>query len=870
MRQLCTLCSPRWKVYYDSFGGNRLEGKGNPNADILICGESPGNEEAENGKVFVGRSGKMLNDMLSSCGYDKDDVYITNAVKCWNHNITPGPTEIKHCRSYLLHEINTIRPQLIIAVGKTGLTSLGIKEPMKAAAGKLHKSPYTTVPVFSVYHPAYIMRYPELKEQNFEFFRQGIASLGKKVTNGITTGTYHVVRTVCQARKARDFLLKAKVLSFDVETSGLDYYNDKKPLHLKSIAFAFGVGKAIVFPTTTDVFSEEEIPEVMDCIRTVLESDIPKCAHNMKFDVGFLSYVCGINVKHMYMDTILAAYQLDEEKGLSALDVCVARYVPEMAGYDNVMKDKYGSRPDKAFGEDLWYYNAGDADATLRLAKYFFPLLKQEGMWWMHKTILLPAALCFLRMEERGVQCDRELMKILEVKYSEEKRRLIKKMKEVPEVIEFEKRTGKVYNPNSSDHNRKIFIEIYKLPVIKESMKTKLASVGKDELHVYAEEHNNPLAQIVRDIKLIQKSLSTYLTGFYKYLYKDDITHTQFNLIETVTGRTSSGGASDIKIDEFEELKVVDVDPAKRKAPNLQNINKKKKDLRNIIRARKGCYWVGADFSQAELGVAAAIARDEKMIGAYMGGDIHTTVASAAYRIAIEEVTETIRRDAKAISFGCIYGISPVGLAKRMNCTEEKAQEFIDNLFKGFPKLKIMMDNYVRSVDKNGFVISPMGRKRRLERGVNRSYRQAMNFPIQCTTSDLLLLSMIKLYEILDEEGLYGHIVPILAVHDELNLEVEVGYVKKAAELLTRAMTVEIYKDPVVKKVMGDVHIGADLSISPLEGGWGQYQKLTNFTDTDLDFIDSGTHFIDKGGKLDGTLTLTEDSFYDNRVAVFN
>jgi len=1276
---LCTLCD-RWKCFYDTYGKNNLKGVGDENADIMLVGECYSDDnEANTGIPFVGASGKMLNEMLLYAGVQREDVFITNALRCWHpDNKTPSVREIKNCRPYLLNEINTVKPKIIIAIGRIPMTALGIKEDQSAAVGKLHKSPYTTVPVFAIYHPAYILRNRKLKDTNFEYFKKGVESIGKKIINGLVTDNYYVVRTVCQAKKARDFLLGRKFISYDAEASGLDYFNTKNPVFLKSVAFGFNQGKAIVFPTTPDVFpKEEDRKEVIQYIKEILESDVLKTAHNAKWDNG-LFLVMGIKVKHLYIDTILAAHQLDENAAKD-LDSCVLRYVPEMAGYSNVIKEKYKGKPHKAHGEDLWFYNAGDADATLRLAKLFYKKLREDNMWWLHKNVLVPATECFIRMENHGVKCDRDLMKELEKKYIEDHKRISKEIKEIPEVIQFEQLTGQYYNSASPSHNKKMFIEIYKLPVIKESEITKQPSIDKDVLTVYAEKHNNELARKVRELSLIEKVLSTYLTGFYKYLYKDDIAHTQINLDVTVTGRTSSGGGGKTKEDEMESFKIVDVDAAQRKAPNLQNIPKRNLALRNIIKARDNRYLIGQDFAQSEVGCVAAISKDQKLIKAYMEGtDLHSQIAATIFGVKLEEVTKEQRNNAKfclgknsfvatssglkrpfnlnkndqlltkelisqnynmciententlvvtfnsgiveeyrpdhklliwkgnhtdwktvkdlttedeiisvygylsdehkektidiskyytqnrikskklinisdpdwcyffglylgdgcisfiksksnekdiggmiriviknektkdkiftlmdnynitysiakqciakkgftyyyvtitsfglsklllelfpnkdisdffiefvdfkgfkellsglmdsdgtikqglkilcntnknlinkvalissAIgiptrvkkykagittngarryhyknntdknykdcyelafheiyetitcldprkqgnfrkkydgfsveetfadnvykevlkleggyskkskavvtwdnlrrikskvtpktpylhlipelknnfyitkivdktpntskiyviqtekkhyisssvvshncTFGILYGISPKGLAKRTGWDEIRSAAMLNKYFETFPQLDRYMKDVVRQVDIRQWVESPLHRRRRFPLVDNRAYRQAMNQPTQSLSSDLLIYGLVILDKLIEEQNLYEHITPILAVHDEICVEAETGYVVKAIELIKQAFTKDLYKNKFIAEVMGKIRLGIDMKISPCGGGWGAYLPLSTYDDTILNRIDKGELVIDLDLKLKET-----------------
>lgn len=839
MKELCKRCA-RWETFYDKHNRNKLEGTGAVPSDIMLITEYLNEDEAIQGKHLIGKPGVLLNELLLNCGVTRDSVYITSAVKCWaDDNKAPTLPEIKKCRPYLLQEINKVRPKIIVTLGKTALTSLGISIPIQAAVNKLHRSEYTTVPVFPIYNPEYTINNPSLKQENLKYLKAGLSGevADKKE---ISNKGYVVVKDFEQAEKVTQFLInKAKMLAFDIETDGLDFLNKKYPLHIKCVGFCYGVGKAVIFDGET----------MLPYVKRILESNVRKVAHNIKFDAGFLQAIYKIKVNNIFMDTMLAAYQMDENTP-NDLEFCTSRYVPELHGYASHISSKYGGRTDKANGEDLWAKNFGDVDATFRLAVLAYKQLVNEDMWWLHKNILIPATINFMNMEEYGVQCDRELINRLEEKYVTAREDLIRQIKEIPEVLKFEQENGCTYNSGSPIHNKKIFIDFYKLPILKESKITGDPSIGSSELLIYAEKYKNKLAKLVREVRLIDKAISTYLSGFVKYLYDGDIAHTQFNLNVTATGRTSSGGGG-VKEDPYEDLLMVNVDPGNRRTPNLQNINKKNKELRNIIRARDNRYLIGADYSQVELAVAAAISRDEVMMAAYMSdNDLHTQIASETFGIPYKEVTKELRQYAKTISFGITYGMSAKALAKQIGKEETEAQDYINSYFKRFHKLQKMLDGCKLQVDKRGYVISPFGRRRRFAERDHKAHRQAMNFPVQATASDLLLLSMNFVTEKIKALNINNNIKEVLAVHDELNIEVAIGYIKTGIDLLKKAMTEDIYTIPRVAKLLNPLKLKADVQISPLGGGWGMYTQVGNFNEEILGLLDSGALIINKEGQV--------------------
>lgn len=827
----CKKCN-RWKNFYQIYQQNKLDGKGSTTASIMLVGEAPAGREAEQGTVYVGPTGQAIYQMIAYFKYDISNFYLTNAVRCWAaDNATPSISEIKNCRQYLLYEINTIRPDLIIAMGKTAMLSLGIKEKVEVACTKLYNSDYTQIPVYVMYHPSNLLRDKKLKKTIYLQFKKGVESVGKKPHRILVKEGYKVVKNKQQALQATNFLLNKKVLSVDIETTGLDYYNDELKLEMTCCGFSYGKGKAVVFPTTKDIFSQLEIEYMLTCIKKINTSNNYKLLHNFKFDAGFLEYKNGIKVNNIYMDTMLAAYQLNENVPTN-LHSCTELYLPELAGYDDLMLTKYKGHPEVARGEDLWYYNGGDVDATFQLAKLFKKQLIDLDMMWVHKHVLLPATYLFMEMEEYGVEFDRKKMEELEKIYKARIFTLEEEIKKLPVVKRYERQTGNTYAHRSPIATRTLLLDYYKLPVISTSKKTGMPSVGAKELNVYSQKYNNALATRLLELRGYEKAVSTYLTGMYKNLYNNNIVHTSLNLHLTRTGRTSSGGSGGGKaIDSMYEYLIVDEKDTKRRTPNLQNIPKKNLELRNIVKARDNHYIVSVDFKQAEVGCAAVIAQDKKLIAAYQNTehDVHSVIAHDAFNLPYNKITKAIRRDAKAITFGIIFGRGAPSIAEETGKTEQEATKMIADYFATFSRLNKKMLELEDQVTTLGYVESPLHRRRRFPYVTKESLRQGRNQPIQSFSSDLLLLGSIRFQVLVKQYKLTQFIIPSMVVHDEIDVEVHKMFVERAVKLLRQAFLIDLYKIPVIAKIMGDVRLGIDITISELGGGWGTMQAYEDF-----------------------------------------
>ncbi|MCR5591162.1 MAG: DNA polymerase I, partial [Lachnospiraceae bacterium] len=296
-------------------------------------------------------------------------------------------------------------------------------------------------------------------------------------------------------------------------------------------------------------------------------------------------------------------------------------------------------------------------------------------------------------------------------------------------------------------------------------------STAADVLEKLAPDY--PFVSRILEYRALTKLKSTYTDGLQQYLDADGRIHSTFNQTITATGRISST------------------------EPNLQNIPARMEQgrlIRKYFVPKDGCMFVDADYSQIELRVMAHLSGDETLIEAFRtGADIHSITASKVFHVAPGEVTSLMRRNAKAVNFGIIYGISAFGLASDLNIAKKEAQDFIDEYFRTFPKVKAFIDAGVEKARKDGYVTTVFGRRRPLPElsssdFMKRSFgeRVAMNAPIQGTAADIMKIAMIKVKERLEKEGLESRV--ILQVHDELLIEAPESEVEKAAALLKEEM----------------------------------------------------------------------------------
>lgn len=282
-----------------------------------------------------------------------------------------------------------------------------------------------------------------------------------------------------------------------------------------------------------------------------------------------------------------------------------------------------------------------------------------------------------------------------------------------------------------------------------------------------------PFVSHILEYRAVSKLKSTYADGLLTCVAGDGRIHSKFHQTITATGRISST------------------------EPNLQNIPirmEQGRTIRKFFVPEDGCCFIDADYSQIELRIMAHLSQDESLVEAFnTGADIHSTTASKVFHVPIEDVTPTMRRNAKAVNFGIIYGISAFGLSEDLNISRKEAKEFIDEYFATFPDVKKYLDTQVEEARKQGYVATEFGRRRPLpelssSNFMQRSFgeRVAMNAPIQGTAADIMKIAMIKVRDRLEKEGLDSRV--ILQVHDELLLEVPIPEADKVERLLAEEM----------------------------------------------------------------------------------
>lgn len=451
----------------------------------------------------------------------------------------------------------------------------------------------------------------------------------------------------------------------------------------------------------------------------------------------------GYEIKGIEQDIMIASYILNPAEANDDLAT-----IAKLKGYTQVSSDEvvYGKGAKKSVPEvgELAEHVARKAAALQFLKEKLLAELKENEQYDLYEQLEMPLSFVLADMEYQGVKIDHNRL-------DELGKTIHERLKELEATIY--SYAGEEFNINSTKQLGVILFEKLELPVIK---KTKTGySTSADVLEQLADKHD--IIQEILEYRQLGKLQSTYVEGLKKVIHSDQKVHTRFNQTLTQTGRLSS------------------VDP------NLQNIpirlEEGKKIRSAFVPSKKGWVIFAADYSQIELRVLAHIAADEKLIEAFTEDlDIHTKTAMDVFHVAKEDVTSNMRRQAKAVNFGIVYGISDYGLSQNLGITRKEAAKFIERYLESFPGVQEYMADIVRQAKEAGYVTTLLHRRRYLPEITSRNFnlrsfaeRTAMNTPIQGTAADIIKKAMIEMAKRLKEEKLETKL--LLQVHDELIFE---------------------------------------------------------------------------------------------------
>jgi DNA polymerase-1 len=535
---------------------------------------------------------------------------------------------------------------------------------------------------------------------------------------------------------------KSGTFCYDTETTGLDANNTE----LVGISFALKPGEAWFVPVPSE---SKKAGEIIAAFKPVLEDEsIEKTGQNLKFDNAVLKHH-GVDVKGKLFDTMIAHYLIEPDQRHN-MDFLADQYLGyKTMKYDEVtekkgskqltMREAWEKHPKK-----VMMYAAEDADITLQLRNKIEPLLQKAGLRKLFDEIEMPLIPVLASMEAYGVKLDRDTLKTFS-------KQLENEINQVEgEIFEM---AGEMFNIASPKQLGVILFEKLKISDKPKKTKTNQYSTSEDVLSKLESKH--PVVAKILDYRSLTKLKSTYVDALPELINPHTgRVHTNYNQAVAATGRLSSTN------------------------PNLQNIpirTERGREIRKAFVPRDDEHiLLAADYSQIELRIIAHLSEDPAMMEAFNHGlDIHTATAARVYGIQLSEVDKEMRRKAKTVNFGIVYGISAFGLSERLNIPRSEARDIIDNYFAQYPGVKKYMDHNIAFAKEHGYVETIMGRRRYLPdiRSGNATVRgfaerNAINAPVQGSSADMIKIAMIKIHREMEEKKLKSAM--ILQVHDEL------------------------------------------------------------------------------------------------------
>jgi DNA polymerase-1 len=588
--------------------------------------------------------------------------------------------------------------------------------------------------------------------------------------------TYQLIKTEKDFNSLCDRLKSAKEFVFDTETTSTDSLNAE----LVGISFAFKPHEAFyiaitgmktqgqggLFGNTDDEHSSSiGLPQELVCnkLKPILENpNIKKIGHNIKYDILVLSNY-NINVEGALFDSMIASYMVRADSQHNMDDVAA-----EYLNYKTVsFSDLVGTGKERKHIRDvsiqaLSDYSCEDSDITFRLYETFQKKLLDLGMTGLCEEVEFPLVSVLSRMERAGVSIDVDHLSTMSKELEKQLEKLTK---------EIHHAAGTSFNINSTQQLAEILFNKLKLQSVR---KTK-TGFSTDVAVLETLKGSHPIIEMLLDFRQSTKLKSTYIDALPKLINpRTGRVHTSFNQTVTTTGRLSSSD------------------------PNIQNIPIRT-DIGRLIRkafipGNAESLILSADYSQIELRVMAHISGDEGLTEAFKNHeDIHTTTAAKVFGVASADVTRDMRRKAKEVNFGIMYGIGAFGLSNRLEISQSEGKEIIARYFTRFPKVQQYINDTIASGRKDGYVSTLLGRRRYISdiRSNNQNVRQnaerqAINMPIQGTAADMIKLAMVHIDAALKKQKLAS--LMLLQVHDELVFEVQKKEEHIMKELVEREM----------------------------------------------------------------------------------
>ena len=608
---------------------------------------------------------------------------------------------------------------------------------------------------------------PDEEKLNDLYTRLGFTSMVKEENKAIPVPTkgFKLIQTTKELHSVVAHISKADIVVIDTETTSLDV--SKATLVGISLCTDFDAAWYIPVGHCAEdgslVEGQLSQSEVLEAITPLLEStELPKLGHNIKYDYSVLKQSCGISMRGPLYDSMIAAYLVQPGRRSLKLDELCLEHDYALTAFDKVVEDP---KKENCFAyvdiEEACNYSCEDVYGALLLWQNYEPLLKEIDQYELFLNVETPLIPILADMELAGITVSATVLGELEEEFQKELNSLQEEIHDL---------AGYSFNIQSPKQLGVLLFEELELP---HGRKTKTGySTDMKVLEKLALKHEIP-AKIIR-YRVLAKLQSTYVKKLKSLINPiSGRVHTSFNQTVTATGRLSSSN------------------------PNMQNIPIRTEEGNRIRKAfipADDLVFLSADYSQIDLRVLAHYSQDEALLHAFRNGDdIHSRTASELFAVSPLLLTSEMRRVAKSINFGIVYGMSAFGLSNQLNISRKEASRFIDKYFNLYGGVKEFMEKIVEQAGVDGFVTTLLKRRRMLpeinvKNKTRREFaeRTAINTPIQGTAADIIKLAMIEVVPALQEEKLSARL--LLQIHDELVFELPESELESTQKVVKTAM----------------------------------------------------------------------------------
>lgn len=766
---------------------NGIRGYGNTAAKVMLVGIAPAAAEMRIGKPMVGPSGNLTNNILLACGWSREQTYATNIV-CHECNASPSFEQIMECRPRLHREVELLRPDLVVLLGSIVGELFFPGRKFGNVRGVIDYYAPWGVHVLPTYHPAACLH------SNNEYTSRGIVRDFSKIVDFFKAPPrpavdFEVVQDAAVAQAILDRLAARhahgldQFVTLDVETPTDKEQDTTVPVEQRVVCFSItrrgydGSEQTWWFPGS--LLRQINFP-----------ANLNWTYHHGMFDTVSLAEDIGVllPIKH---DTMYMSYALDERGSFHGLKSLGREY--EAAGWweEHPTAKKWADK----LADTPWLqrYNSTDTAMTARIAERFYKRMQADDVLDVYNNILIPSANVYRLMQRKGIYVNpQRYLELLE----EYVPRLEEKEQQLKDTIGSLGGDPNI-NIGSPDQLRKFLFGILRLPAGKLTDAGK-ASTDAEVLNLLAEEH--PFILDLLDFRHLEKAVKTYLVGAYDDLRKDGRIHPHPNLHAQVTGRV---GYSPYAVNTL---------------PRETNDNPYLSKIRWLFTAPDDdTVLILVDYSQAEIWTAWAYCQDPNMLSDLQSGDFHTRSACSVFQMTPADITPERRSSSKKVTFGQFFGIGNDKLARDMTnenkrlgiskfYTREEAADMQSNWRARYPRYTDYITATIKEARTTGELVTFTKRKRRFPIIIDTSIvNQAINYKIQATAHDNVMLSLVDMWDTIIDLGAY----PIMDGHDALAFEAKKSNAREVARCAVDFM--EKVRIPGMPRVPAEAKFGFSL-----------------------------------------------------------